>query len=333
MSGILQINRGVIDVASLQDGEFYLNKGKNYIQIGSGSSILTLLPLNQYVSGDILLNGNIFANNLTGSAAVSGAFVTTVDIGGIPAGTTIATGTDINTIFSSIFTPFQTAKLNSFIIKYGLDVLDSETHTAVGDSIIFDRTVISSSVDSSGNWITSPQISINGSTSDTTFNISAISTALITQNFSQQSFTRLTTGSVGVSLIGNSNGISVTPITLNYFFNYKKYLVASATNITSNLTAQNAVDNDMVYVSLEDSLNWSLKCNSNNNDTSKYTYILYPASFVDLTKIQQQSTDVFGAFTKLSNYNITSNGVTLSYKIYKSNVPGAFSSGVTLNIQ
>jgi len=333
MSGILQINRGVIDVASLQDGEFYLNKGKNYIQIGSGSSILTLLPLNQYVSGDILLNGNVYANNLTGSAAVSGTFVTTVDIGGIPAGTTISTGTDINTIFSNIFTPFQTAKLNSFSIKYGSILLDSETHTAVGESIIFDRTVISSSVDSGGNWIASPQISINGSTSDTIINLSAISNPLITQTISQQSFTRLTTGSVNISLIGNSNSINVTPITLNYFFNYKKYLVASTIDITSNTTAQSAVDNDTVYVSLEDSSDWSLKCNSNNNDTSNYTYIMYPASFPNLTKIQQQSTDVFGAFTKLSNYNITSNGVTLSYKIYKSNVPGAFSSGVTLNIQ
>lgn len=334
MSGILQINRGVVDVASLQDGEFYLNKGKNYIQIGSGSSILTLLPLNQYVSGDILLNGNIYANNLTGSAAVSGTFVTTVDVGGITAGTTISQGTDINTIFSNLFTPFQTSKLNNFFIKYLTTVIDTNTNTAVGDTILFDRAVISSSVDSAGNWISSPEISINGSTSDTTISLATISNSLVTKTFSQQSFTRLTTGSVSITLIGNSNSINVIPITLNYFFNYKKYLAASTTNITSTITAQSVVDDATISISLDNTNSWNLKCDSNNNNTSKYTYIMYPASFSDLTQIKQQSTDVFGAFTKLSsNYNITSNGVTISYKIYKSNVPGAFSNGVTLNIQ
>ena len=76
MAGILQIKRGVVGVGSLNDGEFYLNKGINAVQIGSGSAILTLLPLNQTVTGDIILNGNIYANNLniTSSYALSSSY-------------------------------------------------------------------------------------------------------------------------------------------------------------------------------------------------------------------------------------------------------------------
>jgi hypothetical protein len=69
MAGVLQIKRGDTGVGSLNDGEFYLNKGINAVQIGSGSSILTLLPLNQTVTGDIILNGNIYANNLNISSS------------------------------------------------------------------------------------------------------------------------------------------------------------------------------------------------------------------------------------------------------------------------
>ena len=69
MAGVLQIKRGATGVGSLNDGEFYLNKGINAVQIGSGSSILTLLPLNQTVTGDIILNGNIYANNLNISSS------------------------------------------------------------------------------------------------------------------------------------------------------------------------------------------------------------------------------------------------------------------------
>ena len=70
MAGILEIRRGSSGI-SLADGEFYLNKGINAVQIGSGSSVLTLVPLNKSISGDIILNGNIYANNLTGSGALS----------------------------------------------------------------------------------------------------------------------------------------------------------------------------------------------------------------------------------------------------------------------
>ena len=81
MAGILEIRRGSSGI-SLADGELYLNRGINSVQIGSGSSILTLLPINKSITGDIILNGNIYANNLTASATLSSSITSNQTIGG-----------------------------------------------------------------------------------------------------------------------------------------------------------------------------------------------------------------------------------------------------------
>ena len=62
MAAIFQIRRGTSN-ETLTDGELYLHKGIGSIQFGSGSSnVITLLPLNAPVSGNINLIGNISAS-------------------------------------------------------------------------------------------------------------------------------------------------------------------------------------------------------------------------------------------------------------------------------
>lgn len=64
--------------------------------------------------------------------------------------------------------------------------------------------------------------------------------------------------------------------------------------------------------------------------TSNYTYVSYPSSFGDLTSaIMDGSSPVLGAFTKLSNVNVTNGyGQTVSNIVYKSNAPAAFTNNV-----
>jgi len=76
MAAIFQIRRGTTDISSsIFDGELYLNKSKNSLQvsIGDGNPI-TLVPLNTASVGDIYLNGNITASNayFSGDVAISG---------------------------------------------------------------------------------------------------------------------------------------------------------------------------------------------------------------------------------------------------------------------
>ena len=62
MAAIFQIRRGTSN-ETLTDGELYLHKGIGSIQFGSGSSnVITLLPLNAPVNGNINLIGNISAS-------------------------------------------------------------------------------------------------------------------------------------------------------------------------------------------------------------------------------------------------------------------------------
>jgi hypothetical protein len=76
MAAIFQIRRGTSDISSsILDGELYLHKGKNSLQvsIGDGNPI-TLLALNTSSVGNINLTGNLTASNayFSGDVAISG---------------------------------------------------------------------------------------------------------------------------------------------------------------------------------------------------------------------------------------------------------------------
>jgi hypothetical protein len=76
MAAIFQIRRGTTDISSsIVDGELYLHKGKNSLQvsIGDGNPI-TLLALNTSSVGNVNLTGNLTASNayFSGDVAISG---------------------------------------------------------------------------------------------------------------------------------------------------------------------------------------------------------------------------------------------------------------------
>jgi hypothetical protein len=76
MAAIFQIRRGTADVSSsIVDGELYLNKTKNSLQVSNGDgNPITLAKLNETNSGSLILQGNITASNayFTGDVAISG---------------------------------------------------------------------------------------------------------------------------------------------------------------------------------------------------------------------------------------------------------------------
>ena len=59
-------------------------------------------------------------------------------------------------------------------------------------------------------------------------------------------------------------------------------------------------------------------------ESYKYTYYVYPTTTPLTNVIQNDSAPVLGAFTRLSNIQIIQNGTPITYSIYKSNAPGAF---------
>ena len=72
-------------------------------------------------------------------------------------------------------------------------------------------------------------------------------------------------------------------------------------------------------------------------ETGKFTYIVYPASYGDLSKILQGGVDpILGSFTQLAGdgdgCNHTRFSVSTEYIVYKSNLTGVFTIGDTILI-
>ena len=59
-------------------------------------------------------------------------------------------------------------------------------------------------------------------------------------------------------------------------------------------------------------------------ESYKYTYYVYPTTTPLTNVIQNDSAPVLGAFTRQDNITIMKNGIPITYSIYKSNAPGAF---------
>ena len=336
MAGILEIRRGVSGI-SLQDGEFYLNKGLSAIQIGSGSSVLTILPLNVQVTGDIILDGNIYANNFSGSGVLGYQITANVTVGGVDSGTTFPIGTPHDDIFKAILTRFTNAAVSNFVVSNGVTPVSTSPRD-LGDGFDYNRFTFSATQDSDGNYPTSASISVFGSNGgDETFDY--LTDAIIGSNTKNvtplRSVNRTTPGEIVFTLQtkkpdGSQN---LTSLTYSIPYRLRNYLAASATSITTNADAQAVINSEVVASTLTSGRAWAPTCNIDNNDPTKYTYIIYPSSYGALTSVLQGAFNMLqDAFNYKGQFNIIVSGMTNSYRIYQSTQPGAYSAGVVLTI-
>ena len=156
MAAIFQIRRGTTDISSsIVDGELYLHKGKNSLQvaIGDGNPI-TLLALNTASFGDIIL---------TGSAYISGNVV----LGGT---ITIGDSTSDSVIFN--------ADLSSSIIPDATNTYDlgstSKVYRAIYGTNIYGAIAATNGVVSGSSQILGGTGIVSGSSQITYTNISSI---------------------------------------------------------------------------------------------------------------------------------------------------------------
>jgi hypothetical protein len=334
MAGILEIRRGSSGI-SLADGEFYLNKGINAVQIGSGSSVLTLVPLNKSISGDIILNGNIYANNLTGSGALSTTITATGNVGGINSGDSFGSGTDFTTLWQDLLAPYVSSSMSNLTLYNGASPLSSADRE-VGSNFIFNIYQLNSTTDSNGAYAINASVTMSGATNGTnrTDSIGTLAATKTANLGSTVTPSRNTVGNITFTINARTpdNTKNITPLVLNYGFKFRNILAASATDVTDNTSAQ-TVYNTSVDSELTDSVAWTADCTNDNADTTKFTYIIYPSTYPDLTTISKGLSDVRTAFTNVGTYTITNgSSVSTTYKIYKSTQPGAYRLGDKLTI-
>ena len=342
MAGVLQLRRGNTGIP-LNDGEAYLNKGKNALQIGENGDVLTLVPINNVITGDIILDGNIYANNLQNgsvvlSAELSSSINVSTNIGSYISGAVIPAGTTLETILKNILTEYTSPTISGLIIKNSSTPVSS-TIREVGESFTFNTIAFTATTDSSASYALSASFTASGTANDdftyylgndvlsSTNNLSVGGT--VTAERYEPGYVTFTLNAVRKNDLKNIPSSYVT-----FEYRYKNYMAASSTNIISNLTAQDVIDNDVVESVLSVDKNFNVVCNGLNDTLENYTYIMYPTSSGQITTIiQNGGLPVLDAFTDIGDYTITNgNSVQLGVKIYKSNSDKAFANGTTLAI-
>jgi hypothetical protein len=95
-----------------------------------------------------------------------------------------------------------------------------------------------------------------------------------------------------------------------------------------------AVVNTSVTSTLDTDRAWTATCTAANNILGNFTYVIYPASYGNLSNIVQNGAlSVLTAFTNLGDFTVTNAfGASILVRIYKSNSDKAFASGTTLAI-
>ena len=142
-------------------------------------------------------------------------------------------------------------------------------------------------------------------------------------------------GTVTFTVNGRRSDTSaaITAATTSVSFQWRNYLAASSTIPADNSTAQTVV-NESVQSALDTDRTWTATCTSANDTLGNFTYIIYPASYGNLSNIiQNGALSVITAFTNLGDFTISNAfGASILVRIYKSNSDKAFANGTTLAI-
>lgn len=259
-------------------------------------------------------------------------------VGGVTSGDTFAAGESIESVLRDILITYIEPVLSNILIKLNGSTVSTAARD-VGNSFTLNTGSFSAAVDNpDGNFPVSASFTASGA--DIGLQEIYISDSLSSTNNlglgSILTINRATTaGTVTFRVNTESETTADTQtITTSVPFYWRNYLAASATDIGSNNDATNVVDFETVDSTLDTNISWTATCDSTNDDGTKYTYIIYPASYGDLSAVTQNgSLPVLTAFTKQTDRTVdNAYGSQNTFRIYKSNQPGAFDAGVELTI-
>ena len=260
------------------------------------------------------------------------------NVGGISSGNVFQSGSSIEALLRSLLIAYIEPTISSLVIRLDGSSISTATRD-VGDSFTCNTSSFSATVDSpNGNFPVTASITASGA--DIGLQQIFLSNALAGSNVfplgSTLTINRASSaGSVSFTVNTKSQTTVDTQSTSTSFsFLYRNYLAASSTVIFDNTTAQSVINTGIVTDQLDTNRSWTPTCTSANSNVNNFTYIIYPATYGDLTSvIQDGSFQVLSAFTKIGDFNITNSfSAVASFRLYKSTIPGAYQPGATLTI-
>jgi len=275
-----------------------------------------------------------------GSADLTADLTANLTVGGVTSGETFNSGSSIEALLRDMLITYQQPTLGSLSIRSGGSSITTTIYD-VGASFTSDNATFTAGVDSpNGDYPQSASLSCTGAdigsfSEDGPDDVQASNT--ITFSTTRTISKATDSGTVQFTVSTDSRNSGDTQSTIKYYyFRWRNYLAASSTVINSNATLQSVLDNDLVQSPLDTNKVWTATCNADTNDGTKFTYIIYPAAYGNISGIiQNGATPVLGAFNDapIGDYTATnSQGSSKSFRVYKTNDPGAFGNGVTLAI-
>ena len=272
-----------------------------------------------------------------GAAVLSSALTANLTVGGVTSGETFTQGSTIEALLRDMLITYQEPTVGSLTIRNGGSGVSTSTRD-VGASFTCDNATFTAGVDSpNGDYPQSASLSCTGAdigsfSEDGPNDVQASNTITFSTTRTIQ---KTSAGSVSFSVSTDSRNSGDTQSTSRSFsWQWRNYLAASSTIISSDSTLQNVINNDLVANAFDTNKSWNPTCGAANNTAGNYTYIIYPASYGDLSGvIQDGATPVLTAFTKLGDFSAdNSEGITQNWRVYKSNADQAFASGTALAI-
>lgn len=300
-----------------------------------------------YLSSSIVDLSSSFAaaiETIGVGATLQASLLPNQTVGGIKTPfTTYAVGTELETILRDMLVSYVKPAFTSFSIRSGSTAITTAARE-VGSTFIVNTASFAASVDNpDGNYPYNVSITSSGASVDfdqlLVAGEASPSTNIIALSSDRTMTTSGTATSISFILNGTTSaGAAISQTSITVPFRFKNYLAASATiltNASSDATVQTVAVSETTDSELLTGTAWTATCTSANADPTKYTYIIYPSNYSQISSIKQNgSQDVTSAFTRLTTtFTITNaSGGTLTVQVYKSNQPGAFANGTNLEI-
>lgn len=262
-------------------------------------------------------------------------------------GSTYETGTSITSVLKNILDPYQYPKFSSFSLSFS-DSGSNPINVSAGGS--FDLEVGDTASSGNFNFSVDSPSDVNDSSVALLRDGAVAMSGLDPSNSSQITLSGIshshnTPTSISYKMrmkeIGNPTGVQTfvhsKEATINFYY---RIAVAASSTIPSNND-----QTDVIYAGIQDSRliadpgsgQVDLVCRAANEGVNNYTYLLIPEAFGTLKSVlQNSSTDVTADFVQVGDDTFTvsiSTGISVAYYLYRTNDPGAFNNGITLNVK
>ena len=292
-------------------------------------------------SGKLFSTGSYGGGGGGGSADLVQQLTSNLNVGGIGSGDIFNAGSSIEALLRTLLITYQEPTISSLTVKIASTSISSADRD-VGDSFTCNNSTFNAGVDSpNGDFPENSTLQITGADGGTINEAGAANPLSATNAFSYSSTLTINrssaNGNIIFKLTTESQTTSDTQTTQKSFpFKWRNYLLATSVILDNAVKLQTALDDPTVRIRepFDTNKSWNTTTTTESQNVSNFTYIVYPSSYGALNSILLNgATPIIGAFTELTSQSANNNqSVSQTWRIYKSNAPGAFQNNSTLAI-